>query len=47
MHFFPNHALESDDKEESEYASPIMMQLCLSLSIISAIIVSRGYYMMI
>lgn len=29
---FSNHALESDDKEESEYASPMIVKL-LSLSL--------------
>lgn len=24
---YPNHALESDDKEESEYASPMIISL--------------------
>jgi hypothetical protein len=28
MNFFSNHALESDDKEESEYASPMIVTIC-------------------
>jgi len=31
MNFFSNHALESDDKEESEYASPMIVTICLVL----------------
>lgn len=44
---YPNHALESDDKEESEYASPMIISLvascCYNLEIITIIIPSSTY----